>query len=573
MVRPDSAKLDEPRLSRKQSTMKTMKPILLAALAACISGGVHAQLTVRPSRDNAGVLRDATIVIPAIRREMRAAWAATVFNIDWPSTSSLSSSQEQAEIVSLLDMAKAANLNAIFLQVRSQCDRLYGQPTDVNVPNEPWPSLLTGSMGTAPNPLYDPLQVWVNECRARGIELHVWFNPYRALSSAAGQPGVPTNHITKQLPNEWVTYSSQCWMDPSSPQALDWTRKVILDVVNRYDVDGVVFDDYFYPSGSSSTTNPFPDSARYTAYQNAEIAAGRTPLSLANWRRSNVNNLVSDLGSRIRAIKPWVKFGIGPNGIYISGQPSGTSGQSAYNELYADTRLWLNAGWVDYLAPQIYWTLGSTSQPHGTILDWWRQQVSTTPSLRRHVWVSNYTSNIGTSAAWTAAEIANQITYARNTVTTTNLASGQVCTGNVHYSLKAFKNDQGGVRTLLTGGLYAQASLPPSYPWLDAVAPTNPSVSYSKNTAAATQTISWTPTGTEAPNRYVIATLIGTAWSYRTVPATQLSLTLPIKSASGALKVFGVAAVDRANNMSGWVQGVLDPSAVGGNIRDVSDEG
>ena len=273
--------------------------------------------------------------------EFRGAWVASVTNIDWPSSKGLSTSAQQAELIKILDTLVELRMNAIVLQVRPEGDAFYAS----NV-GEPWSRYLSGTQGVAPNPYYDPLTFAVTEAHKRGIELHAWFNPYRAGMS--NSPQLSSTHMAVVYKQYAYPYGTYLWMDPGAAAVQNRTYDCILDVVRRYDIDAVHFDDYFYPYPVSG--QEFPDSATYQAYRNS--GGG---LSLDDWRRDNVNKLINRLYTGIHAAKPHVKFGISPFGIYRPGIPPGIVGFDQFGDLYADPKLWIERGWVDYLAPQLYW--------------------------------------------------------------------------------------------------------------------------------------------------------------------------------------------------------------------------
>ncbi len=522
---------------------------LLAPILVVAGTSVYSQVSVlsrvsllQMTRDNYSIRTGSASVIPAVRREMRAAWVATVSNIDWPSASSLSTSAQQAEIVALLDLMVTLKMNAVFVQVRSQADALYSSSI------EPWARCLRGTMGTAPSPLYDPLSYWLTQAHNRGIEVYAWFNPYRALSSST--TSTPALHIRNANPTACDLYptsatANSVWIDPSGTGAVQ-TTNVIMDVVNRYDVDGVVFDDYFYPYPYNSVD--YPDSDAYSAY-----TSGGGTLSKANWRRSIVDTFVFNIGQQIKLAKPWVKYGIGPFGIWKPGNPAGITGLSAYDELYADSKKWLNLGWVDFLSPQLYWTIASSGQPYDDLLTWWTQQNLT----GKFVWPSNYTSQL--NGTWPVSEIVNQIDVTRAT---------PGATGNVHYSIKALKNNWATIKDTLIAGQYAENSVPPAFTWIDNSAPSAPAISSTYNSGVGSVTMSWTPQGPETPTYYVLKYMIGATWTTKVYTPTTTSLTIPIKNSGQTLRAFGVSSVDRAFNMSPFSQIVIDPTLINTNVKD-----
>ncbi len=395
--------------------------------------------------------------VPSPQREFRAAWVATVANIDWPSKRGLSTAEQQTELVAILDRAVELNLNAIVFQVRPHCDALYDSKL------EPWSEYLTGTMGQAPDPFYDPLEFAVAEAHRRGLELHAWFNPYRAVHAGSKGP-IPADHISKTHPELVRTYGKQMWLDPGEPGAADHSAAVILDVVKRYDVDGVHFDDYFYPyqiQDEDKRNVPFPDDASWKKAQ----AAGNE-LNRDDWRRQNVDRLIKRVADEVHAEKPWVKFGISPFGIWRPGNPPQIKGFDAYASLYADARKWWNEGWVDYLTPQLYWKVESPGQCYPLLMQWWHQE--NTQDL--HLWPGNYTSRVSnrSKTAWSPEEITLQIAHTR---------AHPGATGNVHFSMKALMDDERGVAPALRDGPYQEPALVPASPWLGDEAPSIPSVS------------------------------------------------------------------------------------------------
>ncbi len=405
---------------------------------------------------------------PAAPREFRAAWVSTVANIDWPSRKDLNVSQQRAEIIAIVNRAKELNLNALILQVRPSADAIY--PSAI----EPWSEFLTGEQGRAPSPFYDPLKLWIDEAHERGIELHAWFNPYRARHTAAKSP-LARNHIGVTNPAVVKSYGGYLWMDPGEAAAAKQTLDVVLDVVRRYDVDGVHIDDYFYPypvpvPGSTSTTatppaeQDFPDDAAWQAF----VKSGGK-LNRADWRRQSVNALIERMHDGIHREKQWVKFGISPFGLgKPDRRPPGIVGFSQYDKLYADVELWLNKGWLDYLAPQLYWPVDQAPQAFGVLLNYWLKENTQS----RHVWSGLYTSRIdATDKSWQPQEIVNQIKLARSRAQTAPAASGQI-----HFSMVALMQNRKGIGDELKAQLYSAPALIPATPWLENVVPPAPQI-------------------------------------------------------------------------------------------------
>jgi uncharacterized lipoprotein YddW (UPF0748 family) len=382
------------------------------------------------------------------QREFRGVWAATAWNIDWPSKRALPIEQQQSELIQILDRIQALNLNVLVLQVRPAGDAFYASQL------EPWSELLTGTPGKAPEPFYDPLEFAIDQCHKRNIELHAWFNPYRARTSAEKLPNV-SPHIAVTNPEYVYKYGSDLWMDPGAKVIQDSTYNVILDVVRRYDVDGIHLDDYFYPYPISGQT--FADDKTYKNYQ---TNGGK--LSLADWRRDNVNQLIQRLSTGIKATKPTVKFGISPFGIYRPGQPAQIKGLDQYEQLYADPKKWLEEGWVDYIAPQLYWRIDPPAQSYPVLLQWWTENNP----KRRHIYPGNRLSGLD-GKDWTIAEYQKQIEITRN-------LAPQLSLGNIFYSMKAFTENRLGVVDSFKSTIYQAPALVPTQSWQQSVAPSLP---------------------------------------------------------------------------------------------------
>lgn len=457
-----------------------------------------------------------------VQYEFRGLWVATVNNLDWPSRPGLSSEQQIAELTSIIDRAAKLNFNAIVLQVRTECDAFYMSS------HEPWSHFLTANMGTSPNPLYDPLALAVDLCHKRGMELHAWINPYRA-----GNPNTKgkysAQHVSRTKPEIVRNIGDFLWLDPSEPGAQEHILTVIRDLVTRYDLDGIHYDDYFYPYRSyyKGGSTEFPDNAQWQKYK-----AGGGQLSRDDWRRDHVNRLVERIYSEVKVAKPWVKVGISPFGIWRPGYPSDVTGMDQYQELYADARLWINKGWLDYWTPQLYWKTDAPKQKYSSLLNWWVEQNNS----RRHVWPGLIPGNIQ-EKAWDGSEIISQVQLTR---------ANRGSTGNVHFRAKQVLN-HGPTRAVFEK-IYADPALVPPSPWLSQAAPQKPMVSLDRSENPA-MTVTWSAGAGQTPFRWALFAKYGDAWSVRTIPAgqTRLRLTAGGPSMPGAV---GVAAVDRAGNLS-----------------------
>lgn len=361
-------------------------------------------------------------LVPNAAAEFRGAWVASVHNLDWPSRPGLSAAEQKAELRAILNRAADVKLNAILLQVRPASDALYASRY------EPWSAFLTGEQGVGPG--YDPLAYAISEAHARGIQLHAWVNPFRAATGTKAPP--VEKHVSRRHP-EWIrSYGGQKWVDPGEPEARRYVIEVILDIVRRYDIDGLHIDDYFYPYPKGGAD--FPDGATW-----ARHGAG-SGMSKGEWRRSNINRFVADMYRAVKAEKPSVKVGISPFGIWRPGVPETIEAQlDCYGQLFADSRRWLAEGWCDYLAPQLYWSCEPAKQSFPVLLKWWRAQST----AGKPIWPGIAPERIGASRP--AAEIARQIALTRE---------GTTQPGHIHWSMKALMRDKGGVSTLLKREVY-----------------------------------------------------------------------------------------------------------------------
>ncbi len=365
-------------------------------------------------------------------REFRGVWVATVSNINFPTSQGLSADAQRAQLVALLDVLVAHNLNAIVFQVRPEGDAFYASDL------EPWSRFLMGTQGSDPG--FDPLAYLIEQAHPRGIEVHAWLNPYRAKVSLASS--LAPGHIALEQPGFAYEYGNFLWMDPGGEPVQERVIDVSLDLVDRYDLDGIHLDDYFYPYPNGA---PFPDGGSYGDYQD-----GGGALGLADWRRDNVNQLVEVLYESIVGTRDHVRFGISPFGIYRPGMPPGITGLDQYAEIYADPLLWMDEGWVDYLAPQLYWPTTQTAQAYEPLLEWW----SSMTSEGRYIFTGNFLSQIGSSAAWSTEEILTQVELSQ---TYRDLGS----MGNIFFHIQPFQADTLGVGTALAETFYYAPALTP----------------------------------------------------------------------------------------------------------------
>ena len=486
---------------------------------------------------------------PAIRREFRGAWVASVANIDWPSKPGLTAWQQKSELVAILDRLVELNFNAVLLQVRPAADALYDSPY------EPWSAYLTGVEGRAPEPYYDPLRFAVDEAHARGLELHAWFNPYRAKHPSARGPHAAT-HVSVARPELVRTYGRYEWMDPGEPAVIAQTLRVMLDVVKRYDVDGIHIDDYFYPypeNGPDSVAIPFPDSSSYARY-----TRGGGRLERDDWRRHNVDTLIQQIYVKTKALKPWVKVGVSPFGIWRPGYPASISGFDSHAKLYGDSRRWLREGWVDYYTPQLYWPTTQTAQAYSVLLDWWLGENV----KGRHMWPGHNASRAATGGGlWTPDELNAQVRATRATA----------ATGDIMFSMRTLmpantvRRDSSlvGVATQpprqnaavaltekLRSELYAEPALIPASPWLGRKVPAAPSATLGVDRATGEHLLRFTA-DRAVMWRTVRAQGTNGAWRSWVLPSQQLQLVVA-PAGTGAPRVV-VTALDRLGNESAAV--------------------
>lgn len=316
----------------------------------------------------------------AEKRQFRAAWIASVANIDWPREGCTSPEEQQKHMIEILDSLKALNFNAVVFQIRPTADALYDSPI------EPWSKWLTGNQGVAPEPYYDPLKFVVGEAHRRQIDVHVWLNPYRVVLKAEHIDSLAPDHIYNRRPELFVRYGTQYYFNPGLDETRAYLNSVVADVVARYDIDAIHFDDYFYPYRIAG--KEFPD---HETFKNNP----RGFKSIDDWRRNNVDLVIQELSHTIHSRKPWVEFGISPFGVWRNDNrdPNGSrtlAGQTNYDDLYADVRLWLREGWIDYVVPQLYWEIGKAVADYNVLARWWVDN-----SFGHNLYIGISSSNIG----------------------------------------------------------------------------------------------------------------------------------------------------------------------------------
>lgn len=389
------------------------------------------------------------------KREFRSVWIASVTNIDWPSQKNLHPTVQKAQFITILNHHQLNKMNAVVVQIRPSCDAFYFSSI------EPWSEWLTGTQGTPPNPLYDPLEFMLEETKKRGMEFHAWFNPYRAVVNV-NSSSVHSSHISVTHPHWVKQYGNLKLLDPGLPQVREYVTGVIMDVVRRYDIDGVHFDDYFYPYPQTGLT--FDDDDTFAQYPN-----GFT--NKADWRRNNVNLLLEMLNDSIKAVKPHVKFGISPFGIWRnqSQDPLGsaTSGLSAYDAIYADARAWLMGGYIDYVTPQIYWNIGYPPARFEVLVPWWINN-----SFGKHFYVGHAAYKIGTANAINQDPKWGEPSQMPDQIKLIRMYPG--VHGSTFFSSKSVTNNPLGFQDSLRNDYYKFPSLIPTMPWLDSIPPLKP---------------------------------------------------------------------------------------------------
>lgn len=387
---------------------------------------------------------------PSPKREFRGAWLHTIFQGQYKRQTT---EQNKEYLIRQLDSLQAAGVNAVLWQVRPQSDALY--PSEL----EPWSRFLTDN-GAAPEPMWDPLEFMIEQCHNRGMELHAWLNPYRVTSNK--NQTLPPSHIYHRHPERFLRYDGKLYFDPALPENREFIGQVVDDIVARYDVDGIHFDDYFYPYPVAG--KEFPDDESYVRYGNG--------MDRGDWRRHNVDMLIESLNTRIHAAKPWVRFGVSPFGIWRnkSTDPRGsnTGGLQNYDALYADVLLWEQNGWIDYQLPQLYWELDHRTASTRELVQWWNEHSGS----ERHLYIGQ-----DVNKCMDKNELGEKVDYSRR---------GSNIKGNCWWPGYSVTRNYGGSFDSLTV-IQATVALPPEYPWLDSTRP----AAVEDCSIAADGTITW----------------------------------------------------------------------------------
>ncbi|HEU5208816.1 MAG TPA: family 10 glycosylhydrolase [Longimicrobiales bacterium] len=534
---------------------RTPLTLLLLALIGCAGAGASAPRDGLARSAYDGARADGP---PPVAREFRGVWIAAVANMDWPSAPGLPPDSQRAELIAMFDRARELGLNAVVLHVRPAGDALYASEL------EPWSAYLTGEQGRAPEPYYDPLEFAVNEAHARGLELHAWFNPYRAWHPS--NPGeLAATHISRTNPELVKRYGSYLWMDPGEEAVRQRSIEVVADVVRRYDVDGVHIDDYFYPyreRGPDGNVLDFPDSASYARYR----AAGGT-LERDDWRRENVDRYVREMYDVVKSEKPWVKVGISPIGTWRPYVHEQIRGFDAYEQIYADSRKWFLDGTLDYMVPQLYWPIARTDVSFPVLLDWWAAQNPLGRGLYAGLIPGNVNLDAGGRAGWDGDEIIGQVYITRG---------HPGADGHVHFRMGSLMPNSAftpirGADTLPEARLdsirarqaavqarrdsmtskmvretYAYPALTPAMAWLDDDRPDTPSAARSGRNLTVRA-------GTDEPVRQLVVQARWPEgwWTTEIIPATSRSWVIGSRyDVPGDPVEVWVSAVDRVGNQS-----------------------
>jgi uncharacterized lipoprotein YddW (UPF0748 family) len=479
----------DPRPSRRRIVL-----LVVALLLVAVAGSAGALLTLSagespdppdpPPERSSGARADREPgergrcdgVPTTARRELRGMWITTVNHIDWPSRPGLSAQEIKAEYLGWLDLAQKRHHNAVFVHVRPSGDALW--PSKY----APWSEWLTGQRGKDPG--FDVLSWIVEETHARNLEFHAWFNPYRGGQPAPAGAGPDIGKLAADHPlrrhRDWaVVYpvkaaGSRLYFNPGIPQARAFVEDSILEAVRRYDIDGVHFDDFFYPYPTAG--QDFPDDAAFARY-------GKGFASRAEWRRNNVNTLVREMSERIKAVKPWVKFGISPFGIWRNARtdPAGspTRGLQAFDDIYADTRLWVRQQWLDYIVPQLYWHIGFDIADYAKLLPWWTRVVKGT---RVQLYIGQADYRVGEKGAWSdPGQLQRQLALNRRY---------QVA-GSVHFSATSVRADRLGSASRYAGAHYGGPALIPTMAHLPTESLPAPVVLRAHRAAGGAVTLAW----------------------------------------------------------------------------------
>lgn len=455
-------------------------------------------------------------IVKADSTEMRAAWISTVYNIDWPSDSSKGNPElQKRQYIELLDKLKEAGINTAVVQVRPESDSLYRSKIN------PWSRFLTGTQGKDPG--YDPLAFIIQESHKRNIKVHAWFNPYRA-SIYPDKSRSAANNPLNQHPDWTIKHNNKWYYDPGNPEVNKYIVDTVAEVVSNYDVDGIHFDDYFYPYESYNGGKDFPDDVSWAQYQKD---GGK--LSRNDWRRESVNVFIQKVYAGIKDVKEDVKFGLSPFGIWRPGYPSSIAGMDQYNTLYADAKLWLNEGWVDYFSPQLYWPINRIAQSFPVLLNWWQEENT----HQRHLWPGINVAAGGRGEDG-ADEVENQIMISRGITPKSP--------GVVHWSISPLlRNDS--LKMRLKRGTYKDQALVPVTDWLSTMTLGKPNVRIERS--AHNVNVNWNAPKKGEAFQTIVYYQYGNRWSYQILGEKFTSLRLDGQTKDGKLQAVQVGYIDK----------------------------
>ncbi|GGK70045.1 glycoside hydrolase family 10 protein [Rufibacter glacialis] len=468
-------------------------------------------------------------------REFRGVWVATVANLDWPVRGASAESQK-ATLREMLDRIKEANLNVVFFQIRTECDAFYKSSY------EPWSRFLTGTQGKDPG--YDPLAFAIEEAHARGLELHAWLNPYRV--GTVSNPAVySAQHVSKAKPEWLLTFANgKKILNPGLPQVREYISAIIKEVTQNYDIDGVHFDDYFYPYPEG----PFPGIGQEDAQTFRQYGSGFA--SIKDWRRHNINETIRLTNEQIKALKPQVRFGVSPFGIWKNGEPAGISGMDAYHAIYADAVHWLDNRYLDYVTPQLYWAIGGR-QDYRKLLYWWSEKAH---SAGRHL----YPGHTVHQAGFTPEEVPHQIEITRSNQMKNAL-------GSVLFRAANLKNNTNLIATSFKAATFRLPAAPPAMGWLGGKAPGAPQdLAVTLNEATGQYEIRWTrhPGNTHAFKRYLLYTTAA-------MPATGALAPDGSVRAFTSSETLTIAAADVPSTSVFWAVTEISPANVESSLSNV----
>ncbi|MEV6980254.1 family 10 glycosylhydrolase [Sphaerisporangium sp. NPDC051017] len=478
------------------------------------------------TRGKAATARNPVLTAP---RQMRGMWIGSVDNDNWPSRPGLTAEQQKAEFTSWLDFAAARRLNAVFVQVRPTADAFWPSR------HEPWSQYLTGVQGRDPG--YDPLRFMIEAAHARGLAFHAWFNPYR-VSLQADPARLVADHPLRRHPAWGVRYAGGLYYNPGLPEVRAFVQEAIMDAVVRYDVDGVHFDDYFYPYPVDG--QEFGDAAAYARH-------GKGFPDRAAWRRHNVDRFVQEMAERVREAKPEAMWGISPFGVWRNraSDPGGsaTTALQSYDDQYADTRGWVQKGWLDYVTPQLYWHIGPGAADYAVLAPWWARVVDGTGT---QLWIGQAAYRAcapGETGAWQdPAELSRHLTFDRD---------HPLIGGDVYYSAGDLRADRRGSTSRLCEDHYAEPALPPLLPRLaDGPSPAPPVLRAVRSTDTGTE-ITFHAGGHPAPRLYAVYRTDGPGDPGRLIavlPGTRHARHTDTGAGPGTR--YHVTALDRANRQS-----------------------